>query len=141
MKEYLDVFSCMQLILKLEDLKNHLNLVRSGVVRRFSLPHSQVYKDCCFLVALCVVIYCVSVSISVLLTWLVHFFFFFRFILNGKSCLFSLILSLFRVRLSFLFSVSCEDQIDRIHLRSSIMNETQTSTEEDFSPGYRYCTF
>ncbi|XP_073671605.1 protein NLRC3-like isoform X3 [Paramisgurnus dabryanus] len=31
--------------------------------------------------------------------------------------------------------ISCGDQIDQIHLCSSIMNQTQTSTHEDFSPG------
>nr|XP_055053883.1 NLR family CARD domain-containing protein 3-like [Misgurnus anguillicaudatus] len=31
--------------------------------------------------------------------------------------------------------ISCGDQIDQIHLCSSIMDQTQTSTHEDFSPG------
>ncbi|XP_073721811.1 protein NLRC3-like [Misgurnus anguillicaudatus] len=31
--------------------------------------------------------------------------------------------------------ISCGDQIDQIHLYSSIMDQTQTSTHEDFSPG------
>ncbi|XP_073671529.1 uncharacterized protein [Paramisgurnus dabryanus] len=35
----------------------------------------------------------------------------------------------------FSFSISCGDQIDQIHICSFIMEQTQTSTQEDFSPG------